>query len=307
MKIFLLAPNENWIVDRMVSEFTHANSTIATSDPNDADVLWLLAGWCWDQVPQQLLRSKPVVLTVHHIDPLKFNDDAKAMFLFRDHFVDAYHVPNKHTAAFVAQLTNKPIFTIGYWYVPEVWTKPNGLQMRDKYGLPSNKLLVGSFQRDTEGGTRLPKLAKGPDVFCDQVIQLATLSDIHVVIAGWRREYVIDRLQLANVPFTFFDRASMSTLWELYNVLDLYLVTSRHEGGPQAILECAAMKIPILSTDVGMARDVLCDNCIVAMPTETLRLPTENDIEMNFANVQKYSISAISQKYIAMFESVRTL
>ncbi len=306
MKVFLLAPNENWIVDRMVNEFTHVNSAAVTSDPNDADVLWLLAGWCWDHVPQQLLRSKPVVLTVHHIDPLKFNDDAKAMFRFRDHFIDAYHVPNKHTAALVAQLTRKPIFTIGYWYDPEVWTMADS-QTMTKHGLPHYKLLVGSFQRDTEGGTRLPKLAKGPDVFCDQVIQLAASTDLHVVLAGWRREYVTERLQLANVPFTFFDRASMTTLRELYNALDLYLVTSRHEGGPQAILECAAMKVPILSTDVGMARDVLCDNCIVDMPTAPLRLPTEDDIEMNFVNVQKYSINAISQEYIAMFESVCTL
>ena len=40
---------------------------------------------------------------------------------------------------------------------------------------------------------------------------------------------------------------------KLYNILDLYLVTSRIEGGPQAILECALTKTPILSTDVGVA------------------------------------------------------
>lgn len=304
MKVFLLPPNENWIVDRMVDEFVHANSTIVTSDSRDADVLWLLAGWCWDHIPQQLLRSRPVILTVHHIDPLKFNDDAKAMFRFRDHFVDAYHVPNKYTAAIVAQLTSKPIFTIGYWYDPGMWITVDRQHVRDKYCLPSDKLLVGSFQRDTEGNSKLPKLAKGPDIFCDQVFKLAKSADVHVVLAGWRREYVINRLQ-GRIPYTFFDRADMSTLRELYNSLDLYLVTSRHEGGPQAILECAAMKVPILSTDVGMARDVLCDNCIVDMPSEVLRMPTEDDIEMNFLNVQKYSISTISQEYIAMFESVR--
>ena len=35
---------------------------------------------------------------------------------------------------------------------------------------------------------------------------------------------------------------------ELYNVLDLYLVTSRIEGGPQALVECGQTKTPILST-----------------------------------------------------------
>ena len=43
---------------------------------------------------------------------------------------------------------------------------------------------------------------------------------------------------------------------ELYNILDLYLVTSRIEGGPQAILECAIIKTPIMSTDVGVASGI---------------------------------------------------
>ena len=47
------------------------------------------------------------------------------------------------------------------------------------------------------------------------------------------------------------------TLNKLYNLLDLYLVTSRIEGGPQAILECAITKTPILSTDVGVAGEIL--------------------------------------------------
>ena len=35
---------------------------------------------------------------------------------------------------------------------------------------------------------------------------------------------------------------------ELYNCLDLYIVSSRLEGGPQAIIECALSKTPIIST-----------------------------------------------------------
>ena len=49
---------------------------------------------------------------------------------------------------------------------------------------------------------------------------------------------------------------------ELYNVLDLYLVTSRIEGGPQAILECAHTRTPILSTDVGVAPEILSPKSI---------------------------------------------
>jgi glycosyltransferase involved in cell wall biosynthesis len=39
--------------------------------------------------------------------------------------------------------------------------------------------------------------------------------------------------------------------------LDLYLVTSRTEGGPKAILEAMATGVPIVSTKVGMAPDII--------------------------------------------------
>ena len=43
---------------------------------------------------------------------------------------------------------------------------------------------------------------------------------------------------------------------KLYNILDLYIVSSRIEGGPQAILESSITKTPILSTDVGVASEI---------------------------------------------------
>ena len=44
---------------------------------------------------------------------------------------------------------------------------------------------------------------------------------------------------------------------ELYNLIDLYIVTSRIEGGPQAIVECGITKTPIISTDVGGISEVI--------------------------------------------------
>ena len=55
---------------------------------------------------------------------------------------------------------------------------------------------------------------------------------------------------------------NIKELNELYNVLDLYLVTSRIEGGPQAIMEAAISKTPILSTDVGVASEILHNKAI---------------------------------------------
>ena len=47
------------------------------------------------------------------------------------------------------------------------------------------------------------------------------------------------------------------TLNDLYQAVDLTLLTSRWEGGPYAILEAAGTRCKVLSTRVGLAEDVL--------------------------------------------------
>jgi len=59
---------------------------------------------------------------------------------------------------------------------------------------------------------------------------------------------------------------------DYFNASDLLLVTSRREGGPMVVKEAAACNVPVVSTDVGFVRDVLCDvsNSHVASSTREL-------------------------------------
>ena len=82
------------------------------------------------------------------------------------------------------------------------------------------------------------------------------------MLAGWRRQYVMRRLDEVGIKYHYFELPSFEMINELYNCLDLYIVGSRHEGGPQAIFECANSKTPILSTDVGAAAEILHENSI---------------------------------------------
>ena len=52
---------------------------------------------------------------------------------------------------------------------------------------------------------------------------------------------------------------------ELYAAADFYLIPSRDEGGPKAVLEAVACGTPVISTDVGIAKEVLSnvDGCLV--------------------------------------------
>ena len=49
---------------------------------------------------------------------------------------------------------------------------------------------------------------------------------------------------------------------ELYQVLNLYPVTARYEGGPQSLIECGLLGIPVVSRDIGIASDVLPPSAI---------------------------------------------
>lgn len=63
----------------------------------------------------------------------------------------------------------------------------------------------------------------------------------------------------------YFQMIDSVELNELYNCLDLYIVSSRVEGGPRAIIECAISKVPIISTDVGIAKLILDESSIYDM------------------------------------------
>lgn len=161
----------------------------------------------------------------------------------------------------------------------------------EKFGLPDGRYLIGNFHRDTEGSDlRSPKLVKGPDVFLAMVAELHRQGlPIHVVLAGPRRHWLRRRLTEAGVPFTYVgrevggddvesNRLPREMLNLLYNLLDLYAVSSRSEGGPRSVLEAAAAQCRIISTSVGIAPDILEPECLYSNVLEGVEL-VRKDIE----------------------------
>ena len=136
-----------------------------------------------------------------------------------------------------------------------------------KYGLPLDAYIIGSFQRDTEGSDlKSPKLIKGPYRLI-QIIESKNkeFNKVFILLSGKRRQYVIKELENLNIDYKYFEMVNTDQLNELYNCLDLYVVASRVEGGPQAIIECALSKTPIISTDVGVASEFLHSSSIFNM------------------------------------------
>lgn len=259
-KVYVLSPGENWIVDRFVKEWYEDNPDISVRNLADADVIWLLADWCWKQIPQKFLSTRKVITTVHHIVPEKFGKDELLDFKVRDDYTTVYHVYNELTQNFIKHLTNKPIHLIPYWANQKIWNVTGTREkFKKKYSIPLDKFIIGSFQRDTEGyDLKSPKLEKGPDLLANYIeTKNFSSQKPYVLLAGWRRQYIIDRIKKAGIEYAYFERPQQDIINELYQCLDVYPVTARCEGGPQSLIECGLTNTPVISRRVGIADQVL--------------------------------------------------
>ncbi len=286
MKIYLNPPKENWIVDRFVDEWKKNNKPISTGYIRLADIIWVISPWTWEKLPEKVLKNRKVLVTIHHIDEKKFNPKE---FEKLDYYTDYYHVISTKTEKQLQDLTDKKIFYSPFWVDSKKWYEiTNKSNLRRRYKLSDDSFLVGSFQRDTERDRETPKLEKGPDNLLEILLDYKEkYKNLRVVLSGKRRDYLIKELDKNNIDYSYFKMVSVKNLNELYNLLDLYIVSSRVEGGPQAILECALTKTPLISTDVGIANKILHDESLYNMDNFSLAKP---NVEYSFNKAQDYVI-----------------
>ena len=257
MKVFLNNVNESWIIDRIRKEWYKNNSDISTKSAKKSDLLWILSPWVWRTISEEQLSKKKVICSYYHFDFDNFDFDN---FKELDKYVAEYHVISENTKKQLIQLTDKKITSIPFWINQKTFFHIKDVKkLRKNFGLNENDFLIGSFQRDTESSDlKSPKLVKGPDIFIEAVEKLIPKNkNVKIILGGKNRNYVINELNKRGIEYKYFEMVNLKTLNKLYNVLDLYIVSSRIEGGPQAILEAAVTKTPIISTDVGVASEIL--------------------------------------------------
>lgn len=268
MKVYLSKINESWIIDRMRKEWYEHNIEVSTEKINEADIIWIISPWLWKKIPKRYLKKNKIICSIYHFEEKDFERDSLIDFYKRDSYVDEYHVISPYIEKDLRNLTSKPITYIPFWVNESIWFNiPDKSNLRKKYNIDEESYLIGSFQRDTEGSDlKSPKLIKGPDRFIEIVkSKKEEINNLKVVLTGKRRQYVISELKKLNIDYIYFEMVTFEELNELYNILDLYIVSSRIEGGPQAIVECGIIKTPIISTDVGFASDILSSESIFDM------------------------------------------
>lgn len=153
--------------------------------------------------------------------------------------------------------------------------------VREKFGITQDRLVIGSFQKDGVGwGESLkPKLIKGPDILVETLAKLKAYNPL-VLLTGPSRGYVKHRLDELGIHYIHTYLRNINDLPSMYRALDLYLITSRLEGGPKSLLESWASGVPVVSTRVGMVPDIGQNN-------ETVLLADVQDTDALAHNVQQ--------------------
>ena len=131
---------------------------------------------------------------------------------------------------------------------------------RRRFNIPEHARVVGSFQKDGVGWEEgdQPKRVKGPDIFLSVIDQLRhDVPELFVLLSGPARGYVKRGLRQQGVPFAHEYIDDPRALAPLYHAIDVYVVSSRQEGGPKAILESMSAGVPVVTTRVGQAMDLV--------------------------------------------------
>jgi len=127
-----------------------------------------------------------------------------------------------------------------------------GDDFRRALGVPLDALVVGGVMRFTE--------EKQPELWARAAVEMSRhRADIHFVLAG-------DGPLLAEVR-QIFERARIMArvhilgrirdVQTVYRALDLFLLTSRKEGLPNALIEAQAVGVPVVTTPAGGAGEAL--------------------------------------------------
>ena len=303
MRIFVKGADAGWVLDNIMNDYKKHTRHKIVDIKDSPDIFWSLNLFDFPHLYTSVPKSCLSFAHIHHINETQLNE-----YNF-DAFNKAHGciVYNKKVEITAAKYMKIPIYRLPYWIISGTTEQINDKNVKDLkkrigYG---GELLIGSFQKDGNGNVGdTPKISKGPDTLVEILTRLSSMTKIKVVLGGYARQYVIKKLEEKRVPYVYLPK--YEDINSLYDCLDWYFVTSRCEGGPQAVLEASYRKIKILSTDVGVASEILHPDCICNGVNDFIEKVQRgiDKIDYNYNQIiNNYLPSNVISKWDDFFES----
>jgi glycosyltransferase involved in cell wall biosynthesis len=331
VKVFLTGgDNVGWALDEDLNLMRQVLEQITDVELTDLDSCDVVHSCWWlalEKIPVEKLKGKKVICHMSG-EPFRYFQQPEfspivsrvGLWLSRTEQarveLDSLGLLSTLVPYLVDHQTFRPLFT----------DEKERDQVRSSLGIPANAYVIGSFQRDTEGADLVtPKYVKGPDILLEIVDMLHRKGyPVHALLAGPRRFWLFRKLEERSIPYTYVGEKTetddihvntlpRSELNRLYNVLDCYVVSSRSEGGPHAVLEAAAAKCAVISTPVGLALDALDAENIYGTAIDAVQI-IERDIQQgvlapitisNYERVQQeFSMESVIVKIRQCYKSL---
>jgi glycosyltransferase involved in cell wall biosynthesis len=270
--------------------------------------------WSFDLNFNRYCTYNKVIVTVFHGDfniedemDKKLND-----ILISEKLIDVLVVPN---------LTMKTRFLNWGFSEEKIQVIPIGI-IQDIHKpkvvkeFPTQEFTIGSFQKDGIGWEDglLPKYIKGPDIMVEVLRELKKRGyNFNVRLTGPSRGYVKQKLTEYGIKYHHTYYQNSLELPKEYKKIDLYLMTSREEGGPKSLAECMASLTPFIATPTGLAKDlphdfndfISTDFTVEAILTKIEAFLSDKTAQAKFKNIAEqqiinYSMPQIGLQYISL-------
>jgi len=303
VKIAVKGAGSGWVIDNIADDYKkHTRHQIVELN-NNPDAVWCIDVFSFPAIIDSIPKGCRKFLQIHHV-----NEDQLGEYNFQQFKkADICIVPNKITEKVVSKYIDIPVRRLPYWVLSTRIGDRNQNKidfLRRQISIDA-EILIGSFVKDGNGKIgETPKMIKGPDIFVDAVVKLSKKIPIKVVLGGYGRAWVIKQLQQNKIPYVYYE--NYDDINSLYDCLDYYFVTARVEGGAQAVLEGSYRMVKVLSTNSGIAPEILHPECICYSSDDFVNKVVNNEehISYNYESIKSYLPDKIISKFDDLFEEV---
>jgi hypothetical protein len=219
--------------DILKDEFVQFSQLNITLDPNQANIIWLLNPSLLHKVNREILEKKFVITTIYNVE--NFDD-----------ITNKYHVVNEKIKSELEKITTKKIVVKNFWINQNNFYKiQNTERLKEKYDL-GNNYHIGLFDRESSAENSYNYF---DEVKIIQKINKEKDKKIMVIITGKNQTELIEQLTKLKIKYKHFENLEIFEINELYNCIDLYVISNKKIGESRAFMECALAKVPINLTE----------------------------------------------------------